>query len=69
MISKHGGSNLFQVRQTEGNIPQEMAPALKRLADTQAEVFDNLLWATEQGLALAKLKVFHSMAKQVNDQQ
>jgi hypothetical protein len=69
MISKHDGSNLFQARQTSGNIPQEMDPSLKRLADMQSEVFDNLLWATTQGLALAKLKVFHSMAKQVNDQQ
>ncbi|SFL98274.1 hypothetical protein [Rugamonas rubra] len=27
------------------------------------------LWVSQQATSLAKLKVFHSMAKQVNDQQ
>lgn len=34
-----------------------------------AEAAEFELWVSEQATSLAKLKVFHSMAKSVNDQQ
>ena len=40
----------------------------KMQAMTQEQI-DLSLWAAAQGLALNKLKMFHTMAKQVNDQQ
>lgn len=40
----------------------------KMQAMTQEQI-DLSLWAAAQGLALNKLKLLHTMAKQVNDQQ
>lgn len=62
-------SGLFLAPKTGSNVDPSHAAAVKDLQDIQKESFDNMLWASAQGLALAKLKVFHSMAKSVNDQQ
>lgn len=43
-----------------------------RVADVKGsaeESMDFMLWTSAQATSLAKLKVFHTMAKQVNDQQ
>lgn len=41
----------------------------KRLQQLQTEAIELQLWASAQGLALAKLKIFHSMARKINDQE
>lgn len=38
-------------------------------AQLSQETVDLTQWANAQGLALSKLKVFHAMAKQINEQQ
>lgn len=42
---------------------------VQKMQQMTKEQIDQSLWAAAQGLALNKLKMFHSMAKQVNDQQ
>lgn len=42
---------------------------IQQMQQMTKEQIDQSLWAAAQGLALNKLKMFHSMAKQVNDQQ
>lgn len=41
----------------------------QKMQQMTQEQIDLSLWAAAQGLALNKLKMFHTMAKQVNDQQ
>jgi hypothetical protein len=43
--------------------------ALHEIKRKAAEASELLLWATAQGASLAKLKLFNTMAKSVNDQQ
>ena len=42
---------------------------IQKMQQMTQEQIDQSLWAAAQGLALNKLKMFHTMAKQVNDQQ
>jgi hypothetical protein len=69
MFPNHSNSGLFLAQKNDPNMDPAQASALKKLQKTQTESYDNALWASAQGLALAKLKVFHAMAKSVNDQQ
>jgi len=69
MISQHSNMDLFQTQDLYNKVDPAHMPALRKLDGLRGESMDNLLWATAQGLALAKLKVFHTMAKSVNDQQ
>lgn len=39
------------------------------LEKVKLESMDHVLWTMKQGVALAKLKVFSTLAKSVNDQQ
>lgn len=43
--------------------------AVKKLKEIQAEAGERTLWASAQASALAKVKLFHTMAKAINDQQ
>lgn len=45
------------------------AAKMKDIEDVKSQSIDHALWTSAQSLALAKLKVFHSMAKSVNEQQ
>ena len=45
------------------------SPMARAAQQSAAEGTEFLLWVSKQATSLAKLKVFHSMAKQVNDQQ
>lgn len=42
---------------------------VQQMQQMTQEQIDQSLWAAAQGMALNKLKMFHTMAKQVNDQQ
>lgn len=44
------------------------SPTAKAAQDSAAEAAEFQLWVSKQGTSLSKLKVFHTMAKQVNDQ-
>lgn len=48
---------------------QSSSPGLKEARQHAAESADMLLWGASQAHSLAKLKMFSSMAKSVNDQQ
>ncbi|HYD61654.1 MAG TPA: hypothetical protein VEC35_14910 [Noviherbaspirillum sp.] len=52
--------------------PSRTAAGNKRQAHSgqvSQETIELTQWANAQALALSKLKIFHAMAKQVNDQQ
>jgi hypothetical protein len=51
------------------NTPAGDSPMVKAAKATSEEAAQFQLKMSEQATALAKLKVFHSMAKQINDQQ
>ncbi|MFZ6773925.1 hypothetical protein ACO0LB_14535 [Undibacterium sp. SXout7W] len=42
---------------------------VQKMQQMTKEQIDQSLWAAAQGMAMNKMKMFHSMAKQVNDQQ
>jgi hypothetical protein len=44
-------------------------PRIANIKDSADESMDFMLWTSAQATSLAKLKVFHTMAKQINDQQ
>jgi hypothetical protein len=52
----------------DGPLDQGNIATLQRLEDIKSQSLDHELWAAAQSLALAKLKVFHTMAKTVNEQ-
>lgn len=52
-----------------GTINESKSPQLKQIRLSAEEAMDFQLWTSAQATSLAKLKVFHTMAKQVNDQQ
>jgi hypothetical protein len=44
-------------------------PRVGEISGTAEESMDFVLWASAQASSLSKLKLFHTMAKQINDQQ
>lgn len=64
-------SGLGNIFQSAHNSPMNATDAaqLKQLEATKQESMEHTLFAAAQSLAMAKLKVFNSMAKSVNDQQ
>jgi hypothetical protein len=66
-MSNFGGLNQ-QMPNIQGMSASNYDGPQKMQAMTKEQI-DQSLWAAAQGLALNKLKMFHTMAKQVNDQQ
>jgi hypothetical protein len=58
-----------------GNVPNSLAasaaknPMVAGMKSANNESMDFMLWTAAQATSLSKLKVFHTMAKQINDQQ
>lgn len=49
--------------------PSPASPIGQAAQQEAADAMAFQLWVAQQASSLAKLKVFHSMAKQINDQQ
>lgn len=62
-------TSIYQPMPHPANMTPEQASNMQQMQDITKEQMDQSLWAAAQGLALNKLKMFHSIAKQVNDQQ
>lgn len=46
-----------------------MSDSVKKMKGAQDEAMEFQMWVSKQAHELSRLKVFHSMAKSVNDQQ
>lgn len=62
-----GISNLYQ--SGPNNATASDPSQMKQLEDIKQQSIEHTLFASAQSLAMAKLKVFNSMAKSINDQQ
>jgi hypothetical protein len=62
-------ASIYQPMPHPAKMTPEQASNTQQMQDLTKEQMDQSLWAAAQGLALNKLKMFHSIAKQVNDQQ
>lgn len=62
-------ASIYQPMPHPASMTPEQASNTQQMQDLTKEQMDQSLWAAAQGLALNKLKMFHSIAKQVNDQQ
>lgn len=62
-------ASIYQPMPHPAHMTAEQASNTQQMQDLTKEQMDQSLWAAAQGLALNKLKMFHSIAKQVNDQQ
>ncbi|MFC3374900.1 hypothetical protein ACFOLJ_03175 [Rugamonas sp. CCM 8940] len=58
-----------QSQGTAGPNPGPGNPMGQAAQQASADAIAFQLWVSQQATSLAKLKVFHTMAKQVNDQQ
>lgn len=61
--------SIFQSMPVPKDATTEQRKSMQQMQEMTNEQMDQSLWAAAQGLALNKLKLFHTMAKQVNDQQ
>lgn len=61
--------SIFQSMPIPKDASIEQRKGVEQMQEMTNEQMDQSLWAAAQGLALNKLKLFHTMAKQVNDQQ
>ncbi|MCH8621939.1 hypothetical protein [Undibacterium sp. TS12] len=61
--------SIFQSMPVPKDATTEQRKNMQQMQEMTNEQMDQSLWAAAQGLALNKLKLFHTMAKQVNDQQ
>ncbi|WP_211474781.1 hypothetical protein [Collimonas humicola] len=64
----NGLGNLYQSG-PNGAMNSAEAVQMKQLEDVKQQSIEHTLYASAQSLAMAKLKVFNSMAKAINDQQ
>jgi hypothetical protein len=61
-------SDLYKTKYV-GNLSAADSARMQDIDDVKNQAVDQALWASAQGNALAKLKIFHTMAKSINDQQ
>lgn len=62
-------NSIYQNMPKINGMSNAQGSTMQQMQDMTKEQMDMSLWAAAQGLALNKLKMFHSIAKQVNDQQ
>lgn len=69
MIPTHGVLGRANVLGEDPPSRSARHPSHEAMFALKNDAFDNLMWASAQGNALAKLEIFHKMAKSLNDQQ
>lgn len=62
-------NSIYQNMPKINGMSSSQGGTVQQMQDMTKDQMDMSLWAAAQGLALNKLKMFHSIAKQVNDQQ
>lgn len=64
-------ANLYQTTPQTSALDSDQPGAenIQKMEQLNKEMLDMNLWAASQGLALNKMKLFHAIAKQVNDLQ
>jgi hypothetical protein len=62
-------NNMQAARQGQPQPPGQVEGPGTAAMEGANEGMDMILWASAQGRALAKLQIYSTMAKQVNDQQ
>lgn len=63
------GNNLFTARNDIGFTKGGPDPMVLAAQQGAKDAMAFQLWSAEQGDVLSRLKVFHTMAKSINDQQ